>query len=40
MSRTEDLEKQEREKRDKQSGKLRYCADELRPLGQQLWDED
>jgi hypothetical protein len=36
MSRTEDLEKQEREKRDEQSGKLQQWAVELEALAELL----
>ena len=40
MSRTEDLEKQEREKRWAQTLKLQKWAAELQALSQHLWDED
>jgi hypothetical protein len=40
MSRTEDLEKQERERRWAQTLKLQKWAAELKALGQHLWDED
>jgi hypothetical protein len=40
MSRTEDLEKQEREKRDEQSGKLQQWAVELEALAELLHAED
>jgi hypothetical protein len=39
MSRTEDLEREEREWRDEQSGMLQHWAIELQTLGQRLWDE-
>jgi len=40
MSRTEDLEKQERERRWAQTLKLQKWAAELKALDQHLWDED
>ena len=40
MSRTEDLEKQEREKRGERSGKLHDWAVELEALAQHLYAED
>jgi len=40
MSRTEELEKRERERRWAQSGKLQYWEAELRALAKQFWDED
>jgi hypothetical protein len=40
MSRTDDLEKQDRERRLAQSGKLQDWATELKLLADQLWDED
>jgi hypothetical protein len=40
MSRTGDLERQERERRRAQSGKLQDRATELKAPADQLWDED
>jgi hypothetical protein len=40
MSRTDDLEKQERELRDQRTAALQYWETELRELAQQLEDED
>jgi hypothetical protein len=40
MSRTEDLEKQERERRQARTSKLHDWAIELEALAQQLWKED
>lgn len=44
MSRTEDIEKEERERREaarwRQTGKLQDTEAELRALAKQMWDED
>jgi hypothetical protein len=40
MPRTEEIEREERERRWEQSRKLQGWADELKALGKKLWDED